>query len=63
MEYGGGEETVYLSLHCHHQDDDESHSNVALFVKDKVTTRLSTNHNLSEEKGQSKRNRAEATLL
>ena len=36
---------------------------VALIVRDKVTTRLSTNHNLFEEKGQLKRNRAEAPLL
>ena len=35
---------IYLSLHCHHQNDscikvgsDESHFNVSLVVKDKVT--------------------------
>ena len=39
---GGG--VIYLSLHCHHQNDscikvgsDESHFNVSLVVKDKVT--------------------------
>ena len=61
---------MYLSVHCHHQNDscikmgsDESHFNVSLIVRDKVTTRLSTNHNLFEEKGEPKRNRAEAPLL
>ena len=41
---GGGGEIIYLSLHCHHQDDsciktgsDESHFNVSLIVRDKVT--------------------------
>ena len=41
---GGGEEReiIYLSLHCHHQNDscikmgsDESHFNVSLTVRDK----------------------------
>ena len=43
--WGGGErEIIYLSLHCHHQNDscikmdsDESHFNVSLIVRDKVT--------------------------
>jgi len=54
-EVGQGEEgkrgIIYLSLHCHQQNDfditmgsDESHFNVSLTVRDKVT-RLSTNHN------------------
>ena len=40
----GGEEIIYPSLHCHHQDDsrikmgnDESCFNVTLIVRDKVT--------------------------
>ena len=46
MEVGGGgeREIIYLSLHCHHQNDfcikmgsDESHFNVSLTVRDKVT--------------------------
>ena len=49
---GGWErEIIYLSLHCHHQNDacikmgsDESHFNVSLIVRDKVI-RLSTDHN------------------
>ena len=53
MEVGGGGEIIilYLSLHCHHQNDscikmgsDESHFNVSLIVKDKVK-RLPTEHN------------------
>ena len=42
---------IYLSLHRHHQNDscikmcsDESHFNVSLIVRDKVT-RQSTDHN------------------
>ena len=45
MGYGGGEEIIYLSLHCYHQNDscikmgsDESHFNISLIVKDKVTS-------------------------
>ena len=44
---GGGRRQIiiiYLSLHCHHQNDscikvgsDESHFNVSLIVRDKVT--------------------------
>ena len=41
---GGGEKVIYLSLHCHHQNDscikmgsDENHFNVSLTVRDKVT--------------------------
>ena len=37
-------EIIYISLHCHHQNDscikmgsDESHFNVSLIVRDKVT--------------------------
>ena len=69
MEVGGRGRIIHLSLHCHHQNDpcvrvasDESHFNVSLIVRDKVA-RLSTNHYLFEEKGEPKRNRAEALLL
>ena len=65
----GEREIIYLSLHCHHQNDfcikignEGSHVNVSLIVMDKVT-RLSTNHNLFEEKGEPKRNRTEVLLL
>ena len=44
MEVGEEGEYIYLSLHCHHQNDscidkssDESYFNVSLIVKDKVT--------------------------
>ena len=43
MEVGGGE-IIYLSQHCHHRSDscikmgcNESHLNVSLIVRDKVT--------------------------
>ena len=50
---GGGEgievgemEIIYLSLHCHHQNDscikmgsDDSHFNVSLIMRDKITRR------------------------
>ena len=46
---------MYLSLHCHHQNDfcimvgsDESHFNVLLTVRNKVS-RLSTDHSFSRE--------------
>ena len=65
-----GEEGDYiLSLHCHHQNDscikmgsDESHFNVSLFVRDKVT-RQCPQTTTFKEKEELKRNRAEATLL
>ena len=60
---------MYLSLHCHHQDDsciwivgDESHFSVSLIVKDKVTTLLPQTTTF-EEKGESKRIRTEVPLL
>ena len=66
----GEREIIYLSLHCHHQNDsgikmgsDESHSNVAVEVMDKVTKTVSTNHNLFEEKGEPKRYRTEVLPL
>ena len=41
---GGEREIIYLSLHCHHQNDscikmgsDESHFNVSLIVRNNVT--------------------------
>ena len=47
----GEREIIYLSLHCHHQNDccikvgsDESHFNVSLTVRDSHRT-VSTNHN------------------
>ena len=41
MEGGGGEEGDYIPItHCHHQNDSsESHFNVSLIVRDKVSRR------------------------
>ena len=70
-EYGGWgrERLLYLSLHCHHQNDscikvgsDENHFNVSLIVKDKVT-RHCPQATAFEKKGEPKRNRTEVPLL
>ena len=60
---------MYLLLHCRHQNYScikmgsvESHFNVSLIVRDKVA-RVSTNHNLLEEKGEPKQNQTEALML
>ena len=60
---------MYLSLHCHHQNDscikmgsDESHFNVLLLVRERVT-RQCPQTTTSEEKGQPKRVRTEVFLL
>ena len=60
---------IYLSLHCHHQNDsyiktgsDESHFNVPLIEGAKSQGSV-TNHILFEEKGKPKRNRAEIVLV
>ena len=53
----GEREIIYLSLHCHQQNDfcikmgsDESHFNVSLIVKDKVTRQCSTDQFLLKKK-------------
>ena len=60
---GGGfeREIIYLSLHCHHQNDfcikvgsDESHFNVSVGSDGQSRRTVSTNHNLFEEKGEPK---------
>ena len=60
MEVGWEREIIYLSLHCHHQNDfciklgsDENHFNVSLIVKDKVT-RQCPQTTAFEEKGEPK---------
>ena len=75
---GGGEEVwrwgqreiMYLSLHCHHQNDsriktgtDESHFNVSVGSDGQSHKTVSTNHNLFEEKGEPKRYRTEVLPL
>ena len=61
--YGGGGrgKNTYLSLHCHHQNDscikmgsDESHFNVSVIVRDKVTRQCAQTTTF-EEKGELKR--------
>ena len=54
---------MYLSLHCHLQNDfrgikmgsDESHFNVSVGSDGESHKTVSTNHNLFEEKGEPKR--------
>ena len=62
-------EIIYLSLHCHHQNDlyikmgsDESHFNVSLIVRDKVTSQCPQTTTF-EEKGEPKRYRTEVLPL
>ena len=59
-------EIIYLSLHCHHQNDscikmgsDESHFNVSVGSDGQGHKTVSTDHNLSEEKAEPERYRAE----
>ena len=72
MEVGGegGREIIYLSLHCHHQNDscikmgsDERHFNVSVGSDGQSHKTVSTNHNLFEEKGETKRKRTEVLPL
>ena len=65
----GEREIIYLSLHCHHQNDpciktgsDESHFNVSLTVMGKVT-RQCPQTTTSEEEGEPKRIRTDVPLL
>ena len=62
-------EIIYLSLHCHHQNDscikvgsDESHFNVPLIVRDKVT-RQCPQTTTFEEKGEQKQIRTKVSLF
>ena len=66
----GEREIIYLSLHCHHQNDscikmgsDESRFNVSVGSDGQRHRTVSTNHNLFEEKVKPKRNRTEVLLL
>ena len=65
----GEREIIYLSLHCHHQNDsciktgsDESHFNVLLTVSDKVT-RQCPQTTTFEKKGEPTRIRTENPLF
>ena len=62
-------ESIYLSLHCHQQNDfcikmggDESHFNVSLIVRDEVT-RQCTETTTFEEKGEPERIQTEVLLF
>ena len=66
----GEREIIYLSLHCHHQNDfcikrdsDESHFNVSIGSDGQSHKTVSTNHNLFEEKGEPKRYQTEVLPL
>ena len=65
----GKKEIIYLSLHCHHQNDscikmgsDDSHFNVSLIVKDKFT-RQCPQTTTFEDKGEPKPIRTGVLLL
>ena len=67
--WGKREFILYLSLHCHHRNDsciktgsDESHFNVSLIVRDKVTKQCPQTTTF-EEKGEPKQIRIEVLLL
>ena len=62
----GEREIIYLSLHCHHQNDscikmgsNENYFNVSVGSDGQSHKTLFTNHNLFDEKGEPKRNRTE----
>ena len=67
----GEREIIYLSLHCHHQNDfcikvgsDESHFNVSvIIVRDKVTRQCPQTTTFFEEKGEPKQYRTEVLPL
>ena len=66
---GGRGKNIHLSLHCHHQNDscvkmgsDESHFNLSLIVRDKVT-RQCPQITTFEEEGEPERIRTEVLLL
>ena len=66
----GQREIIYLSLHCHHQNDscikmgsNESHFNVSVGSDGQSHRTVSTNHNLFEEKGEPKQYRTEVLPL
>ena len=65
----GKREITYLPVYCHHRNDscikmgsDESHFNVSLIVRDKVT-RQCPQTTVFEEKGEPKQIRTQVPLL
>ena len=70
MEVGGEGDYIYLSLHCHHQNDscikvcsEESHFNVSVGSDGQSHRTVSTNHSLYEEKGELNRYQTEVLPL
>ena len=69
----GEREIIYLSVHCHHQNDlcikiikmgsNESHFNVSLESDGQSHRTVPTNHSLFEEKGEPKRYQTEVLPL
>ena len=64
----GESEIIYLSLHCHHQNDfcikmGSSHFNVLVGSDGQSHNTVSINHNRFEEKGEPKRYRTEVLPL
>ena len=66
----GKREIIYLSRHCHYQNDlcikvgsDGSHFNVSVESDGQSHKTVSTNHNLFEEKGEPKRYRTDVLPL
>ena len=66
----GKREIIYLSLHCHRQNDfcikmgsDESHFNVSVGSDGRNHKTVSTNHNLLDGKGEPKRYQTEVLPL
>ena len=59
---GGGGEIIYLSLHCHHQNDfcikvgsDESHFNVSVGSDDKISRQCPQTTTFLKRQGQPNR--------
>ena len=66
----GEREIIYLSLHCHHQNDccikvgsDESHFHVLIGSDGQSHKTVSTNYNIFEDKGEPKRCRTKVLPL
>ena len=66
----GTRESIYLSLHCHQQNDscikvgsDERHFNVSVGSDGQSHGTVSTNHNLFDEKGEPKQYRTQVLPL
>ena len=70
MEVGEEGDYIPIAIYCHHQNDfcirmgnNESHFNVSVGNDGQSHKTVSTNHNLSEEKGEPKRYRTEVLPL